>query len=112
MIDLDDIINAAQELADEDMVRLYVDEKWNVTRIAKQAGCSRDKVYRRLTQAGVHIRPDKPGAQRREKCGKGVHDMSVHGVELPKDKGGGRYCRACATEREQKRRGKTDEQED
>lgn len=37
-------------------------------------------------------------AHRKELCGKGIHDMEEHGRELPKEKGGGRYCVPCKAE--------------
>ena len=107
-ITLDDIIGAALEVqaeyTDEDLKRWYVEEKWTITRIARVSGMSRNTVYRHLQKIGAYDPPGKRGAQRKEKCKRG-HSMEEHGVEVPKARGGGRYCRRCKLLNERARNG-------
>jgi hypothetical protein len=78
--------------------RLY-DEGLTTSQIAERMGAHRATVAVMLDELGVDPAERKGGPSRKQMCGKGLHDMSVHGAEV---KGGGRYCKACKSERGKK----------
>lgn len=71
----------------------------SVTEIAKILGAHRATVNTALTEAGIPVeqRTYAHGPGPRKLCGKGLHDMDVHGRPV---KSGGRYCSACKADRE------------
>lgn len=62
-----------------------------VREIAAETGAHPETVRTALRTHGLDPH-DPRGAPRREKCGKGLHDMDEHGRRV---KGGGRYCVPC-----------------
>ena len=84
----------------EGMVRLYTEDGLSGSQIARLNGLHRSTVNRVLAQAGV-TRTGTGGAPRRAFCKRG-HDMSIHRVEIPPERGGGGYCSECKRIRERK----------
>lgn len=113
-ITIDDVLAAAEEIRNDEIeakkaaarkvstttvVHMYVDQKMRISQIAKATGLNRSTVYRRLEKAKVYTGPGVSGPARKDECDEG-HDMAEWGVEIPKEKGGGRYCRLCKRKRD------------
>ncbi len=109
-ISLEDVLRAARAVEREQVVASYR-KGATITALSREFGCSRDRIDQILLSAGIHrVKGQKqPSMARAEKCQRG-HDMDEWGVEIPKEKGGGRYCRKCKQMRQRVawKRGETD----
>ena len=81
--------------ADPTMIdHLYLDKGLSIRTISRVLGRNRATIYRRLEATGAYKGPGKGGPARKTHCTHG-HDLDEWGVEIPKERGGGRYCRKC-----------------
>jgi transposase len=92
----DVIIAAAQEVARENFAELHA-QGLRAVELAERTGLAVSTVYRRIERLGMAA--GKGGPPRITHCKRG-HDMAVHGREIPKERGGGRYCSECKRMRE------------
>lgn len=77
-------------------IELLYKSGMSVMDIVRETGAHRGTISKILTERGL---TDRRGPVPRTLCGKGLHDMAVHGRPV---KGGGRYCAACKSERGKK----------
>lgn len=80
----------------EQIKTLYENGK-TVKEICEITGAHRSTIAKALNDLGIDPKQRKGGPVRKDLCGAGLHDMEVHGKELP---GGGRMCMECKRKRD------------